>query len=73
MTTNEIISELERRDVHVRQFMGRSHYELWADGVFKSSSASPINMELAVRKLLGITNEQGIAVEKELVRRLAVS
>lgn len=73
MTTEQILWALDSRAVHVRQYLGRRVYELWADGKFQSWWTSPIEVESAVRKLLGITNEQGVAVEAELERRLSIS
>lgn len=61
MTVHQIIEELRRRDVHVRQYFDARCFEL------------PIDVEHAVRKLLGITNEQGVEVEQELNRRAGVS
>lgn len=70
---HQIIQELRVRDIHVRQYFDGRCFELFVDGAFHSWWTTPIDCELAVRKVLGITNEQGLEVEAELTRRAGVS
>lgn len=73
MNAGQILAELRRRDVHVRQYFDGRRFELFADGQFQSWWSSPIETESAIRKLLGITNEEGLAVEAELARQAAIA
>lgn len=73
MTTVEVTAELVRRRLHVRQMLGYGVFEVWVDDRKHSTHRAPIDAELAVRKILGITNEDGIEVLRELERRMGVS
>lgn len=67
-TAYQVLEEMRGRDVHVRQYFDGRCFELFADGAFHSWWTSTQEVERAVRKLLGITDEEGLAVEAELVR-----
>lgn len=73
MNVHQIIAELQRRDIHVRYYFDGRCFELFADGRFQSWWSSPLEVESAVRKLLGISNEQGVAVEAEIKRCAGIS
>lgn len=73
MSPSQIIAECRRRDIHVRQYFDGRRFEVFADGEFQSWWTRPIDCEMAIRKLLGITNEQGVEVEQELERLSKVS
>ena len=66
--TARILAELKRRNVHVRQFVSQGYFELWADGQFQSSWMRPIDVECAMRKLLGVSIDDGVDAEREVDR-----
>lgn len=68
-----IMRRLECRQVHVRQYLGRGVFELWADGRFVSWWVRPLDVELAIRRLLEITDAQGAVIGAEIQRRAGVS
>lgn len=72
---NRILTELEDRSMHVRQYLGGRgrQFELWADGKLQSIWSSPLEVECAVRKLLGITNADALDIEAEIRRRSNLS
>ena len=44
-STADVIAELGRRQVHVRQYLGERRYEVWADGERKGKFTAPIDAE----------------------------
>lgn len=69
-SAEEIIAELRRRGVHVRQYLADRRYEIWVDGEKATTEYSPIATEQRIRRVLGITNAEGVAVEQAIKREL---
>ena len=72
-SAEDIRYELRRRDVHVRQYIGDRRYEIWIDGEKAATEYTPIDAESRICKLLGITNAEGVAVERAIKRALGRS
>lgn len=72
-TPAKIINELRERNIHVRQYFDGRRFELFVDGEFHSWWRSPLDAEHAIRRVLEISNEDGIAVEREIAKRLDAS
>ncbi len=72
---NEIVLEMQRRDVHVRQYPHRrgDNFEIWADGERKAWASTPLEAESRLRVVVGISNAEGHAVEALLERERGVS
>ncbi len=68
-TPMDIGIELRTRDCHMRQYLGTSRFDVWADGKCFGSFTSPQEAEACVRNLLGVTIEEGALLD-EFVAKL---
>ena len=59
-------SRLRTRNFHLRQYFGVARFDVWADDKCYGSFASPHEADACIRRLLGVTSEEAVALDAHI-------